>query len=67
MLKNRRKADRDHGIGEGWDQSITGYSTGWLTCSRCGTRTYIIDQENGECLICKLSVTKRPKRWKRSR
>lgn len=27
---------------------------GWPTCSRCGTRTALVDLESGECLRCKV-------------
>ena len=38
----------------GWYQSIP-VSDNRPTCSRCGTRTYIIDQEHAECLRCKMA------------
>jgi len=46
--------ERTAGVDVGWYQSIP-VSDNRPTCSRCGTRTYIIDQEHAECLRCKMA------------
>jgi len=55
----RRKGDRDGGGNPGWYRSIPVNTTGWPTCSKCGTHVSIVDRETGECLRCKWERRKR--------
>ena len=50
MLKSRRKTDKS-----GWYERIPFPADDTRPrCSRCSARTYIIDQDRGECLRCRL-------------